>query len=1163
MKRNLIRKLYTLMKYSFFIITIQTISLNLLLADISNAQKAQSIREVAISLESRQDILVNILEEIESKTDYKFAYNGRVNKKVNLLWIKRQKMSVFEILSEIANQTELDFKQVNKTINVSRSKNKLGGAVKTPVVRLADVDIVGKIVDENGQGLPGASVVVKGTSNGVTTNLEGDYKLSVPENAVLVVSFVGYVSQEVDIAGRSTIDLQLELDAAQLDEVVVVGYGTVKKRDMTSAIAQVSSGDIDKRVATRLDDALQGKMAGVLIQQTSGVPGAAPVIRIRGTNSITEGNQPLFVIDGMPIEDAVIIANLNMNDVASVEVLKDAASAAIYGSRGSNGVVIVTTKKGRSGAPQITYSAHYGVQQAEKRLDLLTGPEYAEYAIERREWLISQNPAYDLNTPNADRPRKLRIDPNWASGNVQTFDPQDEIFRTAPIQSHNLSISGGSENTTYLMSMAILDQEGIVKNTSFDRYAFRINLESQIQKRIKVGLNLAPSFSTQMDNNSEGKDQGISGALRSPPIFDWNDIYWDESSQRHAHDYLNEVGNNTNGLPFRMYGMDHIEQEFKRNQLLSSAFINVDLIEGLSYRTTIHYRQNSLKSNDYRDLKAGNGVRSAKIGNGYNTNWTLENTLNYSKLIGKHSITGLVGYSSQKDYSEDTRFEGRGFVNDIILSLGAAASIPAWSHDIQEWSLLSSFARATYSYDSRYMLTASIRRDGSSRFGANNKWGIFPAVSAAWRISDESFMSSQTTFNNLKLRGSFGVTGNNRIGNYRPFAALFSSNAILGSGGSNVVGLIPGSFENQDLSWEKNQTVNLGLDIGILQDKMTFAFDVYKSNTKDLLLNVPVPHTTGFGSAIQNIGEVQNKGFEIEISSNNITTSNFSWTSSIVFSYNQNKVLKMGPDGSPIKNGDFWCRDCSYTGIGYPIGSFNLYETDGIYMSQAEVDAVPQFADEGVGDVKWVDVNGDGDVNALDRRPLGNPTPITNFGITNTLNYKGFDLNLFINGAGGHETFFAWSRYISRPSTGVLLKEWTNRYRSPENPGNGIVPQGTSDTGTNGGQEENDRWLYDSDWWRIKNLTLGYTFPAASLEKLKISSFRLYVSADNLFLNTKYPGFNPEGGLKPNPDQGTTQSESVFNSRFSQNQSPSFNLGMDFGSSPLAKRFIVGLNITF
>lgn len=1159
MKLKLLRIIVMGVKYSFWGLVVQIFFMVNLMALEGRAQY-KSVKDTYVEIQLKGSSIEEAFDQIQEQTEYTFFYDKkRLQNKPGISQISGT-YKVSEVLLEISQKAQLKFRQVNNNIAVTAYN---GGEYDIEILEvvIVDVDISGKITDENGQGLPGATVVVKETSNGVTADLDGNYKLSVPEDAVLVISFVGYITQEVDIAGRSSVDLQMELDAAQLDEVVVVGYGTVRKRDMTSAISQVSSGDIDKRVATRLDDALQGKMAGVLIQQTSGVPGAAPVIRIRGTNSITEGNQPLFVIDGMPVEDAVIIANLNMNDVASVEVLKDAASAAIYGSRGSNGVVIITTKKGRSGAAQITYSTYYGVQQAEKTLDLLTGPEYAEYAIERREWLVSQDPSLDLSTPNADRPRKLRIDPNWASGNVETFDPQDEIFRSAPIQSHNLSISGGTDNTTYLMSMAYLDQEGIVKNTSFDRYAFRINLESQIQKRIKVGLNLAPSFSTQQDSNSEGKDQGISGVLRSPPIFDWNDIYWNEGAQRFEHDYLTEYGNNTGALPGRMYGMDHINQEFKRNQLLSSAFINVDIVDGLSFRTAIHYRQNSLKSNDYRDIKSGRGTRSSKVGNGYNTNWTLENTLNYSKLVGKHSITGLVGYSSQKDYSENTLVEGRGFVNDIILTLGGAASIPSWSQSIQEWSMLSSFARATYSYDSRYMLTASIRRDGSSRFGANNKWGVFPAVSAAWRISDESFMSSSSTFNNLKLRASFGVTGNNRIGNYRPFAALFSSNALLG--GSNVVGLIPGSFENQDLSWEKNQTINLGLDIGILQDKVTVALEVYKSITKDLLLNVPVPHTTGFGSAIQNVGEVQNKGFEMEISTRNISTSDFSWNSSFVFSFNKNEVLKMGPDGSAIKNGDFWCRDCSYTGIGYPIGSFNLYETDGIYMSQAEVDAVPQFADEGVGDVKWLDVNGDGLVNPDDRRPLGNPTPITNFGITNSLTYKGFDLNLFINGAGGHETFFAWSRYISRPSTGVLLKEWTNRYRSPENPGNGIVPQATSDTGTNGGQEENDRWLYDADWWRIKNLTLGYTFPAASLEKLKISSFRLYVSADNLFINTKYPGYNPEGGLKPNPDQGTTQSESVFNSRFSQNQSPSFNLGMDFGSSPLAKRFIVGLNITF
>ncbi len=1132
-------------------------SLSMAFATEGEAQR-KMLNEIPIHLEAKKVVLIDLIKEVEKSTNFVFAFS-KEDVKDKLISLKESDWMMNELLKELSVQGGLSFRRVNESINIRAVKP----SAKLPdVFEQVDVQqtVRGKISDEDGEALPGATVQEKGTTNGTITDIDGTYTISVPENATLTVSFVGFKTQEISLNGRSVIDANLATDVAALDDVVVVGYGTVRKRDMTSAISQVSSKDIKQRVETRLDNALQGKMAGVLIQQSSGVPGAAPVIRIRGTNSITEGNQPLFVIDGMPVEDAGIIANINMNDVASVEVLKDAASAAIYGSRGSNGVVLITTKKGRIGKPQVSYNAYYGTQQAEKRLEWQTGPEWAELQLERREWLISQDANVTLNTPNDDRPRALRIDPDWATGNVPTYDPQDWIFRNAPIQSHDLSISGGSESTLYMASVAYLDQDGIIENTSFDRFSLRLNLETQVQKWLKVGLNLSPSISTQLDNNSEGKDQTLTGILYAPPVADLDDIYWNGNSM--VNDYLDYYGYSP-APPRAMEILNNLQQEFKRSQILSNAYINVNLMEGLSFKTAFYYRLNNLKSNDYKSLTVGNGVRSATIGSSYNSNWTLENTLNYVKEVGKHSITGLLGYSSQKDYFESTSVEGRGFVNDIILTLGAAATINTWSQDIQEWSMLSSFARATYSYDSRYMLTASIRRDGSSRFGANNKWGFFPAVSAAWRIIDESFMTSQSTFSNLKVRASFGATGNNRIGNYRPYATLLSSNALLGQGGSNVVGLIPGSFENQDLSWEKNQTTNIGLDIGFMQDKLSFAIDAYQSLTKDLLLNVPVPQTTGFYSAIQNVGEVSNKGIEVEITSRNITRPGFEWNTSLVFAYNKNEVLKMGPDGSPIKNGDFWCRDCSYTGIGYPIGSFNLFETDGIIDNQAELDATALYADEGIGDVKWVDQNNDGVVNTDDRMPLGNPTPIYNFGITNTVSYKGFDLTLFINGAGGHETFFAHSRYISRPTVTINLAEYNDRWKSEAEPGNGIIPRVTSNAATNGRDEEQDRWLYDSDWWRIKNLTVGYNFPKSALEKISISALRLYVSGDNLLLFTKYPGFNPEGGLKDAPGQGTSQSESVYNPRIGQNQSPSYNLGMDFGSSPQVKRFIFGLNVTF
>ncbi len=1023
--------------------------------------------------------------------------------------------------------------------------------------------ISGVVIDQRGQPLIGVSISAKGTSVGTITDVQGNYSLSdVPGDAILVFSYIGMLSQEIALGSQTTINVTMEIDAIGIEEVIAIGYGTLKKSDLTGSVATVGYDDIANRVVPRLDEALQGKMAGVTIQQTSGLPGAAPVIRIRGTSSITEGNQPLWVIDGMPVEDAEVIANLNMNDVESIEVLKDAASAAIYGSRGGNGVILVTTKRGRAGKPQITYNMHYGMQKAEKLLDLLTGPEHAEYEVERRSWLLDQNANFDQNTPNDDRPTNLRIDPNWVSGNVGNFDHQDEMFVTSPIQNHNLSISGGTDNTIYHMSMGYLDQEGVIKNSSFNRYSFRVNLESKIQERIKVGLSLAPSFSTQLDVNSEGKDQTITGMLLTPPTANLDDSYWDETTQSHRNDYTEYYGYGAGGAAV-YYILNNLQQEYKRNQLLSSAFMDVTIANGLSFRSTVYYRLNLLKSNDYRDIKTGRGTRSAVLVNNYNSNLTWENTLNYTKVAGNHSINGLLGYSSQQDYFETTQIVGKGFASDARLTLNNASAITEWDQDIQEWSMISMFARASYNYDSRYLLSASIRRDGSSRFGAENKWGIFPAVSAAWRISEESFMDSQTIFSSLKLRGSFGATGNNRIGNYRPYASLLSSNAILGRGEATVIGLIPGSFENQALTWEKNQTTNIGLDMGILDNRVFVSVDAYNSVTKELLLDVPVPQTTGFYTAIQNIGEVSNKGIEMEIASRNITAADFTWNTSVVFSYNKNEVLAMGPDEAPIKNGDFWCRDCSYTGIGYPIGSFYLYETDGIFMTQGEVDASALYRNEGVGDVKWVDQNGDDVVDALDRTVLGQPSPKYNFGITNTLRYKGFDLNLFISGSGGHDTFFAWSRYISRPQVRVHTADFNDRWKSESEPGNGIIPRVTSNAATNGADEEHDRWLYDSSWWRIKNLTLGFNLPASSLQKLHIAAFRVYVSGDNLLLFTDYPGYNPEGGLKPMPGMGTTQTETPFNSRYGQKQSPSYNLGMDFGSSPLAKRFIVGVNITF
>jgi TonB-linked SusC/RagA family outer membrane protein len=1012
--------------------------------------------------------------------------------------------------------------------------------------------VAGKVIDELGEPLPGVTVVIKGTTDGTVTDIDGNYTLSnITENATLQFSFVGMKTQDIIVGSQTIIDVTLLTDAIGLEEVVAIGYGTVKKRDLTSSISQITSKDIKSRVVSRIDEALQGKLSGVTVQQTSGLPGAAPVVRIRGTGSITEGNQPLWVVDGMPIEDASIIANINMSDAESVEVLKDAAAAAIYGSRGSNGVIIVTTKKGKLGRPRVSYNTYFGLQKAEKLIDFLSGPEWAELNVELRESTWA-NLGGDPNTPNDDRPSRQRIDPNWITGDVGDYDVQDHIFRTAPTQNHNLSLTGGTEKTNYFMSLDYLNQEGITRGTSFERFSIRSNIDTKVNDVIEVGLRLSLSSSTQIDVNSEGKDQNIIQVLQQVPVIDGLDFYTDENGNQFQNEYASYY-NLTQKSSF-IQQFYNLEQKYSRPQALANAYVQLNLLEGLSLKTATYYSYSATNFEDRRGYVLTQNPY-VNLSNDYSSNWTIESTLNFAKQINKHSISAMLGYSSQKDHSQYSNISARGFPNDLSLTIGNATEISSWGESINEWSLLSMFARATYGFDSRYLFSASIRRDGSSRFGANKKWGVFPAGSFAWSAGDEAFMQDVDVVSKLKLRASYGQTGNNRIGNYRHYATLAERNVVIGSGEAVVSGLVPGSFANDDLTWEKTNTTNLGLDISFVKNRINLSVDAYEAITTDLLLSVPLPLITGFSSTIQNIGEVSNKGVEFELSTKNIVASDFQWETQFNYSFNKNEVLKMGQNDAPIITGE-WYSQSSYTGVGEAIGSFYMWETDGIFQNQAELDAGPIFKNEGIGDVRFVDQDGDGDVDADDRTIVGQPMPKYTFGFTNTFRYKDFDLSVFINGAGGHKIYNVQSRYFDRygQERGNLFARWANRWRSESDPGDGVTPKITSNTGTNGADEEQDAWLHDASWWRIKNVTLGYNLPKPILEKLNLAGLRLYASIDNLYLNTDYPGYNPEGVFGPGTgNRGAGQSETAASSSW----------GYDFGSTPLPKTFILGLNITF
>ncbi|GAA5225184.1 TonB-dependent receptor [Membranihabitans marinus] len=1003
------------------------------------------------------------------------------------------------------------------------------------------INVSGIVTNATGEPLIGVNVIVKGTDKGTATDFDGRFILNdVDENAILLLSYIGYQSKEIAVNGNSEIVIVLEEDSKTLDEVVVVGYGTMLKSDLTSAISKMDGSTLNKRVATRLDEALQGQLSGVSIQQGSGIPGAPPLIRIRGISSITSGNSPLFVIDGFPVEDSNIIGNLNMNDVESIEVMKDAASASIYGSRGANGVIVITTKRGEIGKPTISFSSYSGFQNPEKLIDFMDGNDVGEMVTESRNelWVLEGG---NINDPNDIRPPNRRIDPQWISGNQPTYDYQDFVFHTALIQNHSFSLNGGVENTKYFISLDYMNQDGIVKGTNFNRYSFRTNVESQLTSRIKVGLNMSPSYSIQVDRQTEGKDNTLNRIMLASSLTPFED-YYDPTTQRVQNDYANYYALEK----AREWYFEFTEVPDKINtvQILTNAYLEVEILEGMTLRSTVGLLYNGMRRDRFFNLEAGIGTISAEKWNGSNTNWLLENTLNYSKAFKDHNISFLIGYTGQMDESRSNYMNGRGFANDLTPTLNNATLISNWDEEVNQWSLASMLSRINYNLKSRYLFSASIRRDGSSRFGKNTKYGVFPSISAGWKIHEEEFMSSISKISNLKLRISWGKTGNNKIGNYNTTANLKSSRSLLGEDETAYAGLLPANLGNQELGWEKTTSTNIGLDLGFYENRLNFTFDAYNNLTTDLLLRVPIPIVTGFSDQLRNLGEVRNRGIEIDINSHNVV-GEFNWNTRFNLSVNQNEVLKMGPNGTPIINGNNFAN-VSYSGIGHPIGTFYMHVQEGIFQSQEEVDSSPLWGNEGVGDVKLKDVDQDGNLDNDDRDFLGQPFPKVMIGLTNNFSYKNFDLSIFMNGATGHKTFFAVGRYYDIGRTATITSftaNWNDRWKSFEKPGDGKTPKINSNATTNG-KFATSRWLYDSDWFRIKNLTLGYFVPNKVINRIGIKSLRIYATADNLILFSKYPGYNPEGV--------SINGENVNN-----------GAGYDYTSYPLSRRIIFGLNVNF
>ncbi|WP_288359842.1 TonB-dependent receptor [uncultured Bacteroides sp.] len=1002
--------------------------------------------------------------------------------------------------------------------------------------------VTGVVVDEKDEPIIGANVKAKGASKGTITDLDGKFILSLPNSIrTLEVSFIGFNTKTVSITDNP-LHIKLDESSILLDEVVSIGYGTAKKGNITGSIAKIDAESLEDRATTNIASALQGQLAGVEVRTTTGEPGSELQIRIRGAASINASSDPLYVIDGIPADD---LGSINPSDIQSIEVLKDASSSAIYGSRGANGVVLITTKQAAQDSKvRVQFQASYGVQSLERKLDVLSPEEWIDFRTSYNNQRYLEKYASMGATANDDMATRIKLigkmnynyvnDDRWTQpnyGGLLLVDWQDEFFRLAPLQNYQLSISSGRNNTKYRVSLGYVDQQGIAITSGYKRLTLRANIESKILNRITIGFNLAPSATWSEGGRVDGKDQQANNMLTMCPIVEpASGLYTGaEGHPPYAWTSSSKVSPIAN--------MEQTVRDSENARFSTSAYVKADIWNGLSAELTGSYNFNSSQS---RNFKPSNITSKWSNGEGYETTGSRSDTrshkfllqalLKYNRTFDKHTVSGMAGYSMESSNGSSSNLSAKQFpdnaleifdMQDVVMQRAAAnLSTPS--------RLLSYFGRAQYEYDDRYLLTASIRRDGSSRFGKNSRWGIFPAISAAYRISNENFWSKDFIVNSLKIRASWGMNGNNSIPSNASLAVL--DNANYTSGGV-INGFAPISLNNQELGWEKTDSWNIALDMGLFKNRIFISADYYIKTTKDLLYKVNVPALLGFTKAWGNIGSIRNKGFEVELSTKNLV-GKLKWNTSFNIGYNQNKVISLGDDNSSYFTG---FENTQVFMVGQPVKSFYLYDAIGVYQTQADLKKYPVMQQTVVGDVRFRDTDGNGYINDNDRTLVGKPDPDFTFGMTNTFKYKNFDLSILITGQTGGKIYGLLGRAMDRPGMGVsinVLSRWKNMWRSEEEPGDGKTPGiGNSNTG----QLYDTRWLYSSDFIKIKNITLGYKLP---LKKI-VQNARVYVTAENLLMWDKY-----DGGFSPESSNGSSGD-------------------YDYGAYPQARVISLGINVTF
>ncbi|MCO5235188.1 MAG: TonB-dependent receptor [Chitinophagaceae bacterium] len=1005
--------------------------------------------------------------------------------------------------------------------------------------------VTGKITDTDGQPLAAASVGIKGSNTGTITDADGTFTIACQSNSILVFSFSGFETQEIPVRSTTNWNIRLTANSALLSDVIVVGYGTQFKKKLSTSISKISAQDINKLPVSSLGDALTGLAAGVQVQSGAGsTPGAAPTIRIRGSSSLGASNEPLYVVDGFPLPGVEEFSKINVSDIQSIEVLKDAASAAIYGSRGASGVVIVTTKRGQAGKTSFTASAYTGVQNVAKRMKMMNKDQYIAYAKDARNALGLQYP--DI----FDTPEKLP-DTDW----------QDVIFRTAPMSKMEIRAQGGTEKVQFSVSGSYLNQVGSMVGTNYQVANLRANLDAQLTKSLKVGFDLAPSF-TWRDIQGTPTSLGpasyspVYTALLMPPVVP---VYLDNG----------DYGQN-NVLPYTQYGFAETGifnplayLELNKNQVntfgsFNNLFLEWNIIKGLTLRTQGGLTVDAGTNNAYVPSTLAYGTSpfanlstpvltgiSSSVAESKTFDWIWQNTLNYTKSFESgHNLSALLLASMQKYYTTTTRTQGKlgTFTNDLIHNPTASSDqTGSLSYGLNDF--VSYAARINYDYKAKYLFSGSIRSDGSSKFGPNNRFGVFQSYSAGWRLSEEPFMQNQQIFSELKVRASYGETGNANIGDFTWMSRIAYGNYSLDD--QRVAGVYQSGFLNQNLTWEKNRQTDIGLEMGFLNDRIYISLDAYNKITKGMLFSKSLPAIVGYASSFTtNAGNVRNRGIEADITSRNFIGA-FKWSTNLNVSFNKSKVLDLGgreslPTSSSVGG---WPNSFKIE-VGKPLGNMYGFIIDGVFKSAEELANSPKWPGSGVGDYKIRDVNGDGNIDEGDRTVLGNGFPDFIYGMTNNFSYNNFDLSIIVQGVLGNSIINGAGRHtelwIGRFNA---VEGMDDNYFKPDDPTRDVKYARVGPrSGFGAASNLHSYVVYNGSFLRVRNLTLGYAIPAKKASSWFLQSARIYVTAQNLLTLSQYVGYNPE---------------------VSQYGDSVYQPGVDQGTYPVNRSFMLGIDIGF